>query len=353
MSGGRWTHCVRHEGGLVDAFVRDYFQSESRRLLLVGAAGFDPRSMIFPTLVAEVAGPRTTAVMLREERPSAASELAAAGDEHSARLQQLLPAFEVVRFPIFADDLAVIGGRRAVSALAEKDLSGITDIVLDVSALSVGVYYPAFAFLLLKARERGINLHLVLASSPRHDGSVARTFSDKVGSPHGLGYQVDLSVERRANEGRLWLPQLALGARADLERIYAAVGPDDVCPILPFPASDPREADVLAAHYLSEFESTWQVDARGVLLASDSNPLDAYRSLVRLHAARKNVFGGNRSTMILTPLGSKAAAVGMLLAAVELELPVVSAEVLSYSWNQPAGPVAPRLVHLWINGPIL
>lgn len=353
MSEGCWTHCVRHEGSQVEAFVRDYFRVEDRRLLLVGAAGFDPRSMIFPTLITDAAGDRTSAVMLREERPSPASELAMAGDEHTARLQQLFPTVDVVRFPIFADDLAVIGGRRAVLALAEKDLSGITDIVFDVSALSVGVYYPAFAFLLLKARELGINLHLLLASSPRHDGGAARTFSDKVGSPHGFDHKVDISVERRANEGRLWLPQLALGARAELERIYTAVSPDDVCPILPFPATDPREADVLAAHYLNEFESTWQVDARGVLLASDANPLDAYRSLVRLHAARKDVFGSNRSTMILTPLGSKAAAVGMLLASVELELPVVSAEVLSYAWNRPAGPVAPRLVHLWINGPLL
>ena len=111
----------------------------------MGAVGFHPRSMISPTLVAEVALAHD-----RGDAPRGAalgSIRTGGGRRRGLRtVQPLLPAVEVMRFPILADDLAVIGGRHAVSALAEKDLSGIPDIVLDVSALSISVYHPAFAF---------------------------------------------------------------------------------------------------------------------------------------------------------------------------------------------------------------
>jgi hypothetical protein len=329
--------------------MRAYFGESNRRSLIVAAAGFDPRSLVFPMLLAGVSNGNGKAIGIREERPAPVTELARAGDGHQAQLESLFPGMTTFRLDVFADDLAVIGGREIVKRLATINLEGITDVVLDVSALSMGIYYPAFAYLLEKTREKKVNFHLVLASSSKHDGSVARSFSDKVASPHGLSFNFDVSVARGAKEGRLWLPQLAHGARPILDRIHGAVGPDDVCPILPFPSSDARAADDLASAYMNEFGvPNWSVDSRGILLSSDSNPLDTYRSLVRLHAARKPVFGDNPSSMILTPIGSKAPAVGMLLAAMELSLPVVSVEVLAYSWK-PIEPVVPHLLHLWIN----
>jgi hypothetical protein len=125
---------------------------------------------------------------------------------------------------------------------------------------------------------------------------------------------------------------------------------------LPFPAADPRLPDLLIEHYGEEFENTWQVDARDVVYASERGPLDLYRTILRMDDSRKRVFaqiGG--SQIILSPVGSKALAVGALMAALERDFTIMYVEALGYSADfarldaalaaQPA-----ELVHVWLHG---
>lgn len=351
MTDGRWRECIKFEDAAMRRFVEDYFGREHRSILLVAAAGFDERSTVIPAVLTKAAGARTRLIALREERPRPDTDLVASGDANLAALQSAFPKTELIQFEIFAEDLAVIGGRRVVQDLSRVDLTGVTDIVLDVSALSTGVYYPAFAQLFEIAKARKVNLQVAFASSPRHDDDVDLAFSDKVGHPHGFGFDFEM-LPRQANEGRLWLPQLARGGRPALDLIHRSIEPDEVCPILPFPAVDPRAADIMAEHFVNEIEGDWSVELAQMIRASDSNPLDLYRSVVRLNDERRNVFGDNPSTIILTPMGPKAPGVGMLLSAVELRLPVVYVENVSYKrLNQAAG-IEPGLILLWVHGPV-
>lgn len=66
----KWDRCIYHIGDDVEPFFRDYFASSSRKILLVGGAGFDPRSTAIATLLADVAAKQTQGFFLREERPS-------------------------------------------------------------------------------------------------------------------------------------------------------------------------------------------------------------------------------------------------------------------------------------------
>jgi len=146
---------------------------------------------------------------------------------------------------------------------------------------------------------------------------------------------------------------LATGRRQALTKLYDFVEPHDTCPILPFPASNPRLGDELAEEYLPEFESTWEVDARNIVYADEADPLDLYRTILGLDNLRRSVFaetGGSK--LILSPLGSKAMALGALLAALDRDLPVAHLESIGYELA-PTVPVevdSPRLIHLWLEG---
>jgi hypothetical protein len=352
MTSGRWRECTKFEGEVMRRFVQEYFGRSDRSVLLVAAAGFDERSTVIPGVLAKAAAARTRLIALREERRRPDAELVASGDANLAELRHAFSNTEVIQFEIFADDLAVIGGRRVVQDLSQVDLTGVTDIVLDVSALTVGVYYPAFALLFDIAQQRKINLQVAFASSPRHDDDVDLKFSDKVAHPHGFGFEFEIQTTRRPNEGRLWLPQLVRGGGPALDLIHKFIEPDDVCPILPFPAVDPRAPDIMADHFVNEIEGDWGVEPGQMIRASDSNPLDLYRSVVRLNDERRHVFGDNPSTIVLTPMQSKAPGVGMLLSAVELQLPVVYVESASYKRRNRATGIEPRLILLWVHGPI-
>jgi hypothetical protein len=322
--------------------------------MLIAGAGFDPRSTAVAELVARDAGTRSRGFFIREERPRPAPALVDRADSHEQALRGFLPESTVVRVDIFAPDHAVVGGRSAVGLVNALPLDDLTDIIVDLSALSVGVAFPIVRHLLGTASRRGLNLHLVVADEPGTDAGIEATASDVADTVHGFKGGWGLDAHSRA--ARLWMPQLARGKRAVLDRIHKRVEPHAVCPILPFPADHPRLPDELIEQYGEEFENTWQVDSRDIVYASERGPLDLYRTILRMDDTRQRVFeqiGG--SQIILSPVGSKALAIGALMAALDRDFTIMYVEALGYvvdlSMLDQARAARPGdLVHVWLQG---
>jgi len=240
------------------------------------------------------------------------------------------------------------------------DLSAISDVVLDCSALSVGVMFPLARYCLEAIRGFGSekNFHLVVLDDPQTDSSIKATACGKAAPLHTFIGGLNLDSNNEA--ARLWLPQLGTGKREFLNLIHQDVGPHAVCPIIPFPSGNPRSGDGLIEEYGDLFEAaidamtpTWNVDSRDIVYAHEKSPLDLYRSILRIDDARKRVFaetGG--SQVILSPLGSKAVGVGILLAALERDFAVVSVETIEYRFENGAEELTNNadLLHLWLHG---
>ena len=147
-----------------------------------------------------------------------------------------------------------------------------------------------------------------------------------------------------------------LGATVATWLLSAGGGdPHDTCPILPFPASNPRLGDTLAEEYLTELEDTWSVDTRNIVYTDEGDPLDLYRTILRLDALRQPVFAETGGSMlILSPLGSKVMALGALMAALERDLPVAHVESLGYDLEAsvPEQIDQPDLIHVWLEGEV-
>lgn len=199
----------------------------------------------------------------------------------------------------------------------------------------------------------GSTLHVFVAHDPTLDAAIQSVPSDAPGYVHG--FKGGSTLDGSAAAAKLWLPQLATGRRGALGRLHEFVGPHDTCPILPFPASDPRLGDKLAEEFLTEMESGWSVDTRNIVYADEADPLDLYRTVLRLDDLRKPVFrevGG--SLLVLSPLGSKVMALGALMAALERDLPVAYLESISYDLDGsvPLTSSTPNLVHIWLEGDV-
>jgi len=151
------------------------------------------------------------------------------------------------------------------------------------------------------------------------------------------------------------MPQLRFGQGGILERIYDELKPDDVVPVLPFPAHDPRLGDRLIEHYAADFEGRWEVDARSLVYANEGSPLDFYRTVLKIDNSRAPVFGSTGgSLLVLSPVGSKVLALGAMMAATERDLPVLYVEALGYSLDgveQADLDFTPEdVVHVWLLG---
>jgi hypothetical protein len=354
MKNARWDRCVYHLGKHTEEFFEQYLSEPHRQVLLLAGAGFDPRSTAVAERLARYGSGHTRGYFLREERPRPDPILSARAKENEKALLDLLPGSSVERLDVFAADSAVVGGRAAVRLVNSLSLEGLTDLFVDFSALSIGVAFPIVRHLLGRVERSGQNLHLVIADEPGTDAAISSTEADVADAIHGFKGGWGLDDNSRA--AVLWMPQLATGKKAALERIRQRVQPRAFCPILPFPAADPRLPDELIEHYGDEFENTWRVDARDVVYASERGPLDLYRTILRMDDSRKRVFaeiGG--SQIVLSPVGSKALAVGALMAALERDFTIMYVEALGYSVDfaklvtaratQPT-----ELVHVWLHG---
>ncbi len=96
------------------------------------------------------------------------------------------------------------------------------------------------------------------------------------------------------------------------------------------------------------------MDLRNIVYAQERNPLDLYRSILRITDARELVFrdiGG--SMTVLSPTGTKILAVGSLLAALERDFPVIYVEASGYetSFEETMTPDGDsEMLHLWLSG---
>jgi len=353
---GRYNECILHRGDKASNFIASYFRG--RRVLMIAGAGFDPRACITAQALAG-AGADLHLQLIREQRPGPTQELTEAAESNLAVFRSLTKHLKITEIDVFDNDGAIVGGRRAASAVSALGGDGYTDVLVDISALSIGTSFPIVRLLVEQFADDMLptSLHVTVAHDPIIDAQILRTAGDRPGWVHG--FSGTLGVDRDQSLAKLWMPQLAFGARQEIGRIYEFVNPDDTCPILPFPARDPRLADKLSLEYREELLTTWEVDVRNIVYADEDDPLDVYRTILRIDDLRQPVFAGiGGSVTIVSPTGSKLTALGALMACIDRDLPVAYLEAENYeldtaapSWPASATTDAtPNLVHLWLEG---
>lgn len=360
MNGSRrWEPCIYHRGSHAEQFLKEYLATPERRVLLVAGAGFDPRSTRIIDLIPSAARNNTQAILIREERPNPDQLLVKLAEQNRDALVKAYSNSQEHFIEVFADDNAVIGGRSAAKLMGSLSLEGITDIFVDISALSVGIAFPIikhFLEVLDRPRETITNLHVLSCDSPPIDRTIRSRPSDRVAPI--LGFHGGWGLDAKSNAAILWMPQLSHGKGAVLNRIFQFLINDQpdtvVCPILPFPSSRPRLSDELIEEYAEELQAAWSVDVRDLVYADEKSPLDLYRTILRIDDARRRVFASvGGSQIVLSPIGSKALSLGALMAALERNFTILHVESIGYTMEDGHGPPPPgseELVHIWLHG---
>lgn len=351
-----WTNCITNFDNDVAEFIEDYFKNPARRVLLVAAAGFDPRSQRVSKMLADTLGDRLSAYYIREERPSATEKLIKRADDNETALKAIVPDSKIFSIEVFADDGAPVGGARLVAEmLANPICPEVTDVILDLSALSIGIGFPAAKLLLEECEEGNTRaFHLMITSNPELDELISSVPSSRISPVKGFAPDVGMNTLEVA---QIWIPQLARGRALTLTQIGASHGNwYKICPVLPFPARNPRRADDLLTEYQNELVNEWEIDPRDIVYASEKNPLDCYRTLSTLkYRFDRTMDGTYEPRMVLSPLGSKVLAAGAMMAAIEHGMSVQYVETESYDFSvadsSPGGP-PDMLVHLVLSGPL-
>src|SRR3546814_11388911 len=99
--------------------------------------------------------------------------------------------------------------------------------------------------------------HLMIVSNPEMDDRISSVPSSRAGSVKGFSPPIEAEGQGLA---QVWIPQLAHGRSLALTQIGAAIQRRyKICPLLPFPARNPRRADDPLAEYRTELVDEWAV----------------------------------------------------------------------------------------------
>lgn len=332
----------------VDEFITDYFPAAGATLL-IGNVGFSTDVLYFPARLGPL--PNVDMRFFHERRPAVPTMITQLATEREQQLRDLAARpIEVVNVAILAEDGAPVGGRNACMQvhqwLSEKDY---TDVVVDATGMSRCTAFPVVKLLYQLSRDTPIRVHLLVADSDQVVSNIESVSSDRGDWMHGFPGETE--TDEFAKALKLWVVQLSERAGASLQTMFRELdSPEEVCPVLPFPAVNPRRADELLFEHREYWQREWFESPLNFIRAHESDPMDVFHSIVRLHTTREEALTGSGliSQTVLSPVGRRLPGIGMLLAALSYGLPIFYLETVGYDVH---GDLVPGLrgapAHRW------
>ena len=332
----RWSDYVHVRGEEVPEM---WAAAGAERSLLIVGEGFDPRMLVGVRKAIETGSLPGLAVPLsraRRDRPT--SPRAEAARQNVAELEALAAAAGIthkrVPYPVLAERRALPRALlREVTRHPLFDAAG--QIVVDISALPVGVYFGLIKGLLslIDSGRKVADLQVTVAESVEIDRRIAGGGGES--RRRCSASPATSSLDSDAREGIVvWSPVLGEGAGPQMEAINDRLRPDEICPVLPFPARNPRRADDLMLELRTLLVEELNVEPSNFIYADERNPFDLYRALTRLHERYRAALAPvGSSSVVLSLHSSKSLSLGALLAAYENDLPALNAEPEHYGFT--------------------
>lgn len=329
-----------------------------RRVVYLMAEGFDPRTItgLRRFLAAGTyEHVKIVAIGLPATKHELALRLAAENIAERTRLAAQCGAeVVVIHYPQVSEPRAA-GLRIAHSVISGKHLDGAHHVIVDVSAMPTSIHFALAGGVLKHCESTGATreLQIVVCDNPALDAAITNQGTAPADTINGFTNGLDL--EAGSKQVRIWAPVLGPGEGIALRAIRDRLEAREICPVLPFPASEPRRGDDLALGYRQLLFEEMQVNPGDIIYADERNPFDLYRTLSRLNAKFTETLRPlGEVKVILSAHSSKLLSLGVLLAAFEHALPVVSAPPtgwsLSSDFDRDTLGKHDQLVCLWIDG---
>ena len=222
---------------------------QARKGLLIAARGFDPRTTVGPSAIANSGFPIMSCYLIRLTHPF---------DSPERLRNQVAAANEAQIRDLFGDDLVHL---REIPVLNETGrlvgfphirdlfsdwnwLAQFTDVMVDITAFPTSISFPLLHILLKISDDQqnhpsgSFNLHCVVCENADIDERITSEGGDVADFIEPFGSRQTLTSE--ADPITIWAPVLGERESDALEKIYTVLGPAEVIPFLPSPSRKPR-----------------------------------------------------------------------------------------------------------------
>ena len=318
------------KGSEFDKFWKKYLSQNDKKILFILGLGFDPRALNCLKIIQKNNSKSTINFQIIQYDTNL-SHKSYMEDFLTQNIEELESIVPKEKWNI--KSIRMMSGQEyamsvdAAKSISKSDLENYTDIIIDISAMPNGVYFPITRKILdwinhkeiQQSNGKKINFHIVVSENAKFDGMIKEiNSSEKITFMHKFG--AVLQLESTKNLPKIWIPLLGESQKTQLEKINAQVGPKEVSPIFPMPSVDPYRSKNLLLYYREFLFDTLDINPRNFIFSSEQNPFETCRKIYETAHYSYDFFealGGCH--VVLSALSSKLLSVGCLLAAYELQ----------------------------------
>lgn len=319
----RWDPYVLVRDNEFESFWERQLKTRTRKILLVMGRGFDVRTLETARRLKAIGADVRVWLLAFDNGLGDSDSRKTLTEDNHARLIDLYGEERIDLTPISIGGPSgetVTPRNTKAALLAAGDASAYDDVVVDISAMPRMVALTTVAILLNRLDAvaagggRNVNLHVTTAESVTADLGAARgSLRDNV--TQVLGFSGQLQAETTETWPRIWFPVLGEGQRDKLARIREKIDPDEICPVIPFPARDPRRGDEILLEHRDILFDDFRIEPANIVLACEYNPFEAYKQLfLAMDRYRLSLMALGGCKAFVSPLSSKLLSVGVLLA---------------------------------------
>ena len=314
--------------------------SSAHRSLYVLGVGFDPRCLVglrdFLAIDHQLE-PAILRIAMPEAVPATQPLVVELAAIHLEEFERLTTGLDVFTLEYPRVESSYSAGTVIAREITDADrLVGIGHLSIDISSLPSTLYFPVVKAALQAADLQpdssahfAGDIQVVACENPAMDSSIRDLGVS--GAAYVGGFRPRGQGDGDLEGTTVWAPVIGENSGSALRAIHAFLEPDDVCPVLPFPAVDPRRSDALVLEHRNVLLDAFKVTASDFVYADERNPFDLYRALCSLERDYRAALKPLAPTMVaLSAHGSKLLSLGVLLAAYERKMPIVAAAVEGY-----------------------
>lgn len=317
------------------AFCSDHLRTGERRVLFVGSVGFDPRTCTgCATLIKERGGRNLDAILVEidEGRTSPSLQQDDLIERNRDRFADLLSdADSVVEETIEIWRGQGLSRRRADPRTAQQILPrqtvlyGYDAIIFDISAMPKSIMFSILGKAITTCKQECVEdreqpeLYALVSEDPTLDIEI-EPVGPEDSATYIHGYGISLEQEAVIQAPTIWIPVLGENRLEPLRVAHDTIEPKEVLPVLPSPSQDPRRADNLLNEYHKLLFDEWLVESTNFIYASESNPFDLYRQILRVGSQYRDALKPvGECKFAVTVTSSKILSIGAMLGVLDLK----------------------------------
>lgn len=308
-------------------FWKQYLSGDKRVKYIMGL-GFDPRTMNCFTKIREYVNSNIDCKIIEYGGESSLHPLLKQILQRNTRLlESYIPRNKWASTRVNMADVSKDVSLTAAKSIQLNELSGYTDIILDITAMPTSIYFPITRNILdwisknkiRTATGKPPNFHMVVSENSTLDNIIRGKNIDE-NITYMYKFAAQLQREANSNLLKVWIPLLGEGQSGQLSKISQQVsGLVEFCPFFPMPSVDPYRSRNLLMEHRELLADDLVVGSKDYVYAHETNPFDVCRKIYNTAQLYYDLFKPlDGCKIVISPLSNKLMCVGALLATCEL-----------------------------------